>query len=227
MTIVVAARATSRYGGQMVDRAALPALESGSTLDLISDAVLDGMEFVGMNLSGIRASHARLLEVAITDCSADDLETPRLDCVDTYMASLQVQTWRCTGGSWRDATFERLRVGAWLADGAELLDVTISDCKVDLLSLRGAVAQRVTLRDCRIESLDLTAARVTDVTIEGGVLGELLTADGNITKLDVSRTELHMVGHAGSLRGLVMSQDQVKDLAFAFATHLGVEIAEG
>ena len=201
-------------------------MNGAALTDLVTDAVLDGVEFAGFDLSGIRADHVRLLETAITDCSADELETPRLDCVDTYMASLQLQTWRCTNASWRGATFERLRVGAWLADGAELLDVTISDCKVDLLSLRGAVAQRVTLRDCRVESLDLTAARVNEVVIEGGVVGELLTADAAITRLDVSRTELHMVGHAGSLRGLVMSEAQVKDLAFAFAAHLGVEIAE-
>ena len=210
----------------MVDRAELPSLKAAAPADLETDAVLDGVEFAGLDLSGIRASHVRLLETAITDCSADELETPRIDCVDTYMASLQVQTWRCTNASWRGANFDRLRVGAWLADGAELLDVTISDCKVDLLSLRGAVVQRLTLRDCRIESLDLTAARVTGVVIEGGVVGELLTADAAITALDVSRTELHTVGHAGSLRGLVMSEAQVKDLALAFAAQLGVEVAD-
>jgi len=210
----------------MVDRAALPTLEHAGVVDLVSDAVLDGVEVAGLDLSGIRAARVRLLETAVVDCSADELETTTLGCVDTYMASLRLQTWRCTNGSWRDATFERLRVGAWLADGTELLDVSISDCKVDLLSLRGAVAQRVTIRDCRIESLDLTEARITEVVIEGGVVGELLTSDAVITGLDVSRTELHMVGHAGSLRGLVMSEEQVKDLALSFAEYLGIVLVQ-
>ena len=209
----------------MVDHASLPELEPAELADLLPGAMFDGVEFAGLDLSGVRAERVRLLETSVTDCSADELDTTKLDCVDTYMGSLHVQTWRCANSSWRDANFERLRVGAWLADGTDLLDVTINDCKLDLLSLRGANLRRVTLRDCRIESLDLTSAKVAEVVIEGGVIGELLTADATVTGLDVSRTELRMVGHAGSLKGLVMSEAQVKDLAFAFAEYLGIRLA--
>jgi uncharacterized protein YjbI with pentapeptide repeats len=206
----------------MVQREALPPLASGSARDLKKGATLDGVEITGVDLSGIRAGQVRLLEFAMTDCSADDLSTQGVRAVDTHLGSLQFQTWTAADGEWRDADFDHMRVGAWLADGTEFVDVTIRECKVDLLSLRQAKLRRVTLRECRIETLDLTDADVSDVVIDGGGIGDLITAGARMSDVDVASTVLDRVSHPGALRGLVMSDQQTADLAAIFADYLGI-----
>jgi len=221
------ARQSGCYGGRMVDRAALPTLEHAGVVDLVSDAVLDGVEVAGLDLSGIRAARMRLLETAVVDCSADELDTAGLSAVDTFVGDMHLQTWKTQDSTWRDGHFAGMRVGAWLADGTEFIDVVLRDSKVDLLSLRGARITRLTIANCTIETLDVTEAQIADLTITGGAIGELVTANARMSNVEVSATELHLVSDPSYLRGLVISTTQLVDLAPVFAAHMGIAVKEG
>jgi len=210
----------------MVDYDALPPLIAAARADLANSAVLDGVELSGADLSGVHATSMRMMEVALRNCTADEFTTPGVSGVDTFVGDVRVQTWRAHNGAWRDATFTSLRVGAWLADGTELVDVQITGSKVDLLSLRGARITRLTVTDCTVETLDLTGAEVTNLVVSGGSIGELLTPDARMTNLDVSGADVRMVSGPSHLRGLVISHQQLSDLAPAFAAHMGLVVKD-
>jgi hypothetical protein len=203
----------------------LPDLTSAGRGDLVGQAVLDGVKIDGADLSGVSAAQVRLLECALVDCHADAVDLPGITAVDTYVGGLASPALTCRDSDWRDATWAHLRVGALLADGSDLTDVTIRSSRIDLLSLRGGHIRRLTVRNCRIDTLDLSMSTVDAVAFHGGTVGELLTDEARMTHVDVSHTELGSVGHPGSLRGLVLSAEQVSDIAPALAVHLGIHIA--
>ncbi len=99
--------------------------------------------------------------------------------------------------------------------------------KVDYLNLREARVTDVVLEGCVVGELDLIAATATRLTL----------VDCRVERLDVTRATLDRGGPArcgpvrpwtGSahLRGAVISGDQLLELGSAFATHLGVRVVD-
>ncbi|MCB2411892.1 hypothetical protein LGT39_03395 [Demequina sp. TTPB684] len=206
----------------MTELAELPDLDQADARDLVGRAVLDGLRLDGANLDGTSAAQVRLLECALVDCRADALDLPGVTAVDVYVGGLQAQTLSCRNGEWRDATWAEVRIGAVSADGCEFTDFTVRDSRIDLLSLRDTRIRRLTVRHCRIDTLDLSMATVEDLTVLGGTVGEVLTEESRMTRVDLSNTTLGAVGHPGSLRGMMLSRPQIEDIAPALAAHLGI-----
>jgi uncharacterized protein YjbI with pentapeptide repeats len=210
----------------MTELSELPDLAPAGARDLVGRAVLDGVRLDGADLSGISVAQTRLLECALVDCTADALDLPGVTAVEVYVGGLHAQTFSCKDGEWRDATWAEVRVGAVVADGCAFADVTVRDSRIDLLSLRGTRVRRLTARNCRIDVLDLSMATVEELTVHGGTVGEVLTEDSRMTRVDLSDTALGAVGHPGSLRGLVLTRAQIDDIAPALASHLGIELKD-
>ena len=208
----------------MTEREALPDLEPALSAELTGRAEWDGRWLDDADLSGLNAARVHLIECAITRCHADTLELAGLAATEVFVGALAAGTWLVRDSEWRDATWADIRVGALMADNSSMTDVAIRGSKIDLLSLRGAKVRRLTLTDCRIGILDISTAVVNELAVEGGFVGELLTDDAHITAADVSATDLRSVGHPGSLRGLVVSREQMIDMADAFAAHLGIVV---
>jgi uncharacterized protein YjbI with pentapeptide repeats len=201
-------------------------LTPATVRDLVGRAVLDGVRLDGADLSGVSVAQVRMLECALVDCTADTAELPGVTAVDVYVGDLNAQTLSFREGDWRDATWADMRVGALLADGGELTDVTIRDSRIDLLSLRGTRIRRLTLSNCRVDTLDVSMATIEDLAVIGGSVGELFSGGARMARVDVSDTALGAVGHPGSLRGLVLSSEQVDDIAPALAAHLGIKVRD-
>ena len=210
----------------MTEREALPNLVPARPSDLVGMAEWDGMSLDGADLSAVNAARVHMIECAVTRCHADTLETPGLTAAEVYVGAFSAGTWRLKDSEWRDATWADIRVGALMADNASMVDVAVRGSKIDLLSLRGAKVKRLTLTDCHVGTLDLSMATIDELTVHGGTVRELLTDDARMKRVDVSRTDLHAVGHPGSLRGLVVSPAQMIDMAEALASHLGIVVSE-
>jgi len=208
----------------VTEREALPNLVPARPSDLVGMAEWDGMSLDGADLSAVNAARVHMIECAVTRCHADTLETPGLTAAEVYVGAFSAGTWRLKDSEWRDATWSDIRVGALMADNSSMMDATIRDSKIDYFSLRGAKVRRLTITDCHIGTLDLSMATIDQLIVSGGAVGELLTDGARMKLLDVSGTELHAVGHPGSLRGLVVSPAQVIDMAEALASHLGIDV---
>ncbi|NYI42317.1 hypothetical protein [Demequina lutea] len=208
----------------MTEREDLQGLAPALPAELIGRAEWDGMSIDGADLSGVNASRVHLIECAMTRCHADTLELPGLVAAEVYVGAFSAGTWRLKDSEWRDATWADIRVGALMADNSSMVDVTIRGSKIDLFSLRGAKVKHLTLTDCRVGTLDISMSKIDELTMSGGTVGELLTDDARMKRVDVSETEVHAVGHPGSLRGLVVSPAQMIDMAEALATHLGIVV---
>jgi uncharacterized protein YjbI with pentapeptide repeats len=203
----------------------LPALEpSGGPL--ADDAVLDGVELRGLDLSGQSGVDARLLESAVTDCVLDDVTLDGARIGDCLLTDVRSHTLSAVGSTWRDVALTGCRLGAVQLSGAELQRVRVTGGKVDYLNLRDARLTDVVLEGCVVGELDLVGATATRVTLDGCRVERLDVTRATLDRVDLRGADLSGLDGLAHLRGAVISGDQLLELAPALAAHLGVRVVD-
>jgi len=95
---------------------------------------------------------------------------------------------------------------------------------VDTPALAGARIEDVVFEECEIGSLDAGSARLRSVAFVDCAVAELNVVEATLTKVDLSGARLKTLVGVESLRGAVIGQDQLLDLAPLLAAQLGVEV---
>jgi uncharacterized protein YjbI with pentapeptide repeats len=204
----------------------LPALCSGRSDDLGTDADVEGIAFDGLDLQGLVADGARLLECRLSSCKLDDARLRRARLSSCLLQDVSATALDMADSSWLDVVVRGGRVGAFVAHGASLTRVAFVGARVDYINLRAATLTQVRLLDCRIGELDLCAAQVKTVRFEGCEVERLVVTGASLEAVDLAGADLVALEGVGSLRGAEISQDQLTRLLPALAAHLGIEVHE-
>ncbi|MCY1137975.1 pentapeptide repeat-containing protein [Actinoplanes sp. Pm04-4] len=185
-----------------------------------SEVHLDSVELDGVTANGSRFSESAMTSVTFTGAAFD---RARLD--DVWISRC-----RWIGGTWADAQL----LGVTLADsvlagvqayGSHWRRVVVRDCKIDSLNLRGANLRDVEFRDCDLTEADFGDATLTDVTFPGSALRRARFTKTVVKKLDLrGARELDLAQGWDSLRGAVISVDQLAEAAPAMAQTLGIVV---
>ena len=194
--------------------------------ELVADDRHDARELRGLDLSGLDLAGTRFLGCALLDCLLDDASLTEARLVESVLRRVSATTLRLAGSTWRDTDLADCRVGALLAAGSVLTRVQVTDGGLDVLDLRGAELTDVVFRGCRLGDVDLGGARLERVTFLDCRIGELEVRGATMHEVDLSRSELHVVGGVADLRGTVLSGAQLLDLMPAVAEHLGIRVSE-
>lgn len=203
----------------------LPALDDGDREELVSESGHDARRYTDLDLSGIdladvgfsecafegvRSDAAKLRGARLTDCTIDRLEAPVLDAPSSF---------------WRDVSISGSRSGSSDLYDAELRSVSISHSKFGYLNLRGARVTDVLIEDTMLEELDLGGAEVTRLALPGCRIGVLDVSRARLVDLDLRGAEFSSITGVESLRGAIISEDQLAEFAPLFAASLGVRVA--
>jgi len=189
-------------------------------------ADLDGEELTGEDLSGVRAGDVRMLECHLADCRMDEAKLTGLHVVDTAWVRIAASGLAAPHSSWRDAAISDSRFGLLDLSSSTLLRLTITDAKIDFLNLRGSTIREVVLTRVKLGELSLTDATGTNLTLTDCAIDTVEFHNSRVATVDLSTSTMNRVEGFDSLRGVVVSLDQVLDLAPAMARHLGITIAE-
>lgn len=124
-------------------------------------ADLDGETLEDLDLSGVRAPDARLVDCEVTGCVLDDAHLDGLRLVDVTFTDTRASVIAATGSAWRDSAWRGGRLGALDASESSLTRVDIADCKIDMLNLGGTELRDVTLTRVQVGELFLGQATGT------------------------------------------------------------------
>ena len=113
--------------------------------------------------------------------------------------------------------------GVDIPDGS-LTDVVFEDCKLDVASFRFTRLKRVLFRDCILTEVDLGGATATAVRFERCDLGRAQLSHARLAGCDLRTCGLTGVIGVTSLRGAIISEEQLLDLAPVFAADLGLDV---
>ena len=179
-----------------------------------------------MDLSGVKAGDVRMLECEIADCTMDETKLAGLRAIDTTWVRVAASGLAMPNSSWHDSSIKDSRFGLLDLSSSTLLRLVITDAKIDFLNLRGTAIREVVLTRVRLGEVTLSNATGTTLVFEDCTIGTVELHDTRLEKIDLSRSVLQRIDGLASLRGVVLSLDQVLNLAPGMATVLGATIAE-
>ncbi|HBO53844.1 MAG TPA: pentapeptide repeat-containing protein [Janibacter terrae] len=201
----------------------LAGLVEAAADDLGAGVLLEGVRLAAVELPPVNLAGAELTEVLFEGVGADDVDLTGARLREVSFAGVRFTSLRAVRGDWQDSQLSG-RLGVVDGHGARWRSVMLTGCKVDLLSLRGAEVEDLLLRDCRVDELDLSGARVNRVRLESTRVGTLEAAELRSDHLDLRGAEIERFVNLASLRGALVTPDQVVSWAPLLADALGLRV---
>ena len=156
----------------------------------------------------------------VRHCAGHGSSNPLVADVDGATVDLADSTWR-------DSHISGGRLGAVSLIGATWTGVRVRGCHLGFLNLAGAHLEDVLFEGCEIGSLDARTAELDSVTFVGCTLDELNVSGATLRKVDLSGARLRSLIGVESLKGAIVSHEQLVDLAPLLAEQLGLEVRDG
>lgn len=175
---------------------------------------LQGADLPGLGLSECTLTGLDLSDVRMID---SHLRETRFDGVTASVLAAQ-------GGDWRDVELRSSRIGAVELYESAWHSVRLHGCKLGFINLRASELVDVVFEDCTIDELDLGDVKATRVGFEGCRIGVLEASHARLVDVDLRGCDLDQVRGVASLRGAVVSFDQLLGLAPALAAELGLRV---
>lgn len=194
--------------------------------DLLDEGFIEGVEadgvvFGGPELHGLRIldSHFKMADLSgakLIGCGLVGVEFTGAKADDVSLAKSSLQ----------DVTVADSRIGSAQSYGGAWVRCTIVGGKIDYLNLRGSTVTRLTLDGVVIGELDLSHAKIEGITFIEATIGKLVLTNAQVKRLNVKGSRLHgLEANPEGLKGVVMGEDQVQELAPLLAGILGIKIA--
>jgi uncharacterized protein YjbI with pentapeptide repeats len=184
----------------------------------------DSIVFADRDFTGQDASDSRFLECRLERCCLEGLSMRRARVVSCLLSEAYGASVDFSDSTWRDSHVTGGRLGAMILPGATWTGIRLRGIKLGFVNLAGAQLEDVVFEECEIGGLDARAARLSSVAFVDCTVQELNVAEATLSKVDLSGARLRALVGVESLRGAIISHEQLLDLAPLLATQLGVEV---
>jgi uncharacterized protein YjbI with pentapeptide repeats len=202
----------------------LPDLTGFEGERLESGRVYDATDFLDLDFTGQDASDARFLECRLQRCCVDGLSMRRVRVVESLFVEVHGASVDFTDSTWRDCHISGGRLGAMTLPGATWTGIRVRGSKLGFLNLAGARLEDVVFEDCEIGGFDARAAQLKSIGFVNCTIDEVNVAGATLSKVDLSGAKLRSLVGVESLRGAIVSHEQLVDLAPLLAAELGLEV---
>jgi uncharacterized protein YjbI with pentapeptide repeats len=175
----------------------------------LSGQVADRVRLTRCELHRAVLTGAQLRGLALIDVLAVDCELSGAFLHEALLQRVELRNCRMTG-----VVFSQSRLN----------HVRFNDCKLDEANLRLAQADHVRMTDCSLIDADFYGAALTNSALDGCDLRGSDFSKASVVGLQLGRSRLDSVRGGLSMRGVVVSGDQVLPLALSLFGDLGIEI---
>ena len=196
----------------------------GAALEADGDYV--AVDFLGLDLADADAPDSRFLECRLERCRLDGASLRRARIAESFLNELHATTVDLADSTWRDTQVRGGRFGALSAVAATWTDVRITGTHVGFMNLAGAHLQDVVFDGCEFGTLDAREAELDSVTFVDCTIDELNVAGARLTKVDLAGASLRTLVGIDSLKGAIVSREQLLDLAPVLAAALGIDVRD-
>jgi uncharacterized protein YjbI with pentapeptide repeats len=202
----------------------LPALNrfGGDSLEAHGD--YEAIDFIDTDFSGQDASDARLLECRLERCRLDGLSMRRGRIAESLLSEVHGASVDFADSTWRDSRVSGGRLGAVTLAGATWTGIRVLGSHLGFVNLAGARFEDVRFERCEIGSLDARTAQLRSVAFVDCTVDELNVAGATLSDVDLSGARMRSLVGVESLRGAIISDEQLVDLAPLLAAQLGLEV---
>ncbi|MER7003536.1 pentapeptide repeat-containing protein [Dactylosporangium sp. NPDC000555] len=179
----------------------------------------------GVELDGGEATNVKFIESALTGVALADVGLERARFSDVWLSRNRWLGVRLVETEWLDVSMLDSSLAGVQAYGSRLRRVVFQRCKIDTLNLRGAALFDVVFEDCELNELDCAGASLSNVTFPGTAIRNARLSQIKCKNVDLrGARELDVADGAESLRGAIVDERQLIELAPAFASALGIVV---
>jgi uncharacterized protein YjbI with pentapeptide repeats len=192
--------------------------------DLVAGSVLEGVRAGSTLVVAQAAQGVQITESVLVNVDFRERRLPRLRCADVRFEGCDFAGAKLDEALLTRVEFVRCRMTGTVLSGAQLQDVQVTACSANMLALRMVQANFLRISDSSLREADLYQAKLQASLITGSDL-----TDADFTAAQVPELELHgstldgLVGPS-SLRGAVITHDQLITLAGALASEVGITV---
>jgi uncharacterized protein YjbI with pentapeptide repeats len=184
----------------------------------------DSLLFADLDFTGQEAADARFLGCRFERCCVEGLSLRRARLIDCFLVDLHGASFDAADSVWRDCQMNGGRVGALALAGTSWTSVRVSGARFGFLNLAEARIGDSLLEACVVGSLDLRAAQVRSLALADCAVEELNVTEAALSRLDLSGARLKGLVGVENLKGAIISQQQLLDLAPALAAQIGIVV---
>ena len=145
--------------------------------------------------------------------------------LETRIEHADIPVLKASRARWREVELASSRIGSADCYESEWNAVHLIGCKLGYLNLRGAELEDVRFTDCTIEELDLSQSRVARMAFDGCRIDRLDVQHARLQHVDLRGADFAAIDGIESLRGAVVSAEQLLDLAPLLAGSMGIVVA--
>lgn len=201
-------------------------LEAGSVEALERTGQADRILLEDVDLSGVDLSGGRLTECLLRSVALADTDLSAASVLESGWEWVSAPHLKAPRSTWRDVSIEGSRFGVTELYDAGISGLVLRGCKLDLVNLRNAVLTDVLFEHCTIAELDISGARATRVKFSDCTVGTLEVRDARLKDVDLRGAALSRIVGLAGLKGAVISEEQLVELAPSLADHLGLVVSE-
>jgi uncharacterized protein YjbI with pentapeptide repeats len=192
-------------------------------LTLADESVWEGHEVSG-SFAGTAAGHVDVIGCRFSGVALTGTEIDRLRLIDTVLEDCELSGAALTRSALTRVEFRRCRLSGFIAPGAELSDVRFIECKLDDANLRMTTWKRSVLDGCVLTGSDFREAKLATTRFEHCDLTRVDFTKAALPGVSLAGSTLTEIRGADSLKGVVITGDQVVPLAIAMFATLGIQI---
>ncbi|GAB3557504.1 pentapeptide repeat-containing protein [Spelaeicoccus albus] len=194
---------------------------------LVSEERYGGLDFPSGSFAGGNAVHTEFVDCLLAPGDSDGVAL-----AGARMIGCRWTAPRAASLDARDVRIDNCeivepRFGAADLHGAVLDRVAIDGGKIDYLNLRGATVKDFTITGAVLGEIDLGEATVGRLRFVDARVGRIDVRHATLASVDLRGAELGEVDSLPDLRGSIINDLQLYDLAPALADHLGIEVSDG
>ncbi|GGM43728.1 pentapeptide repeat-containing protein [Dactylosporangium sucinum] len=210
---------------QKIDELAYAAYLQAHAEPLEPDANYTEVHLDGVDLGGVDAAHARFIESAFEGVTFTEGNLDHCRFNDVWVSRNRWVGVKAAETEWLDVSVLDSVLAGVQAYGSRLRRVVFQRCKIDSLNLRGATLVDVEFDGCELNELDCAGATLTNVTFAGSAVKRARFSGVKLKKVDFrGARELDVADGADALRGAIVDERQLLELAPVLAAALGIEV---
>ena len=177
----------------------------GATLEeAVGPLVIDGGRITRTDLNRSRFLRPSLSDLVFLDCNLANL--------------------RWGGAAMTRTIFQECQMTGFDVNSSSLLDIQFLGCKLSLSSFRFLAKAKVRFVGCEMDGADFHAVDLRDCRFERCILTDSLFHEAKAAGVDLRGSSLTGLQGIDGLRGAVIDQIQLLDLAESLASHAGLTV---
>jgi uncharacterized protein YjbI with pentapeptide repeats len=188
--------------------------------DVIEGETIEGFAGPGPSAHGVRVLDCELRGGTMT---GGDLS--RGTWRRTAMSGIRLVGVGLSRTAWTDVELDGCALSGCELFGVNWRRVRLRDCRLDAVNLRGSQLREVVFEDCQVR--ELGSAELVDVRWPGCRIERLDLTGVTLDRFDLRGAEFGLSRGFDRLRGAVIDQGQLFELAAALADHLGLDVRSG